>query len=68
MVPPQVPDTVKNGITEKRRVSHRFVFGVAELFEVAGGTVGFARVANAAAMPDELVRELNPPVLRDDGH
>ena len=43
-----------------------FVFGVAELLEVAAVAFGFAGVADLAAVMDELVGEVDPAVLRDD--
>ncbi len=45
-----------------------FVGGVAELFEGALGALGFAGVADGAAVVDQLVGELNPAVVRDDLH
>ena len=45
-----------------------FVFGVAELLEVAAVALGLAGVADLAAMVDELVREGDPTILRDDLH
>ena len=54
--------------TDREAALVSFVLGVAELFEIAGGAVGFAGEADAAAVPDELVGEDDPFVLRDDGH
>ena len=45
-----------------------FVFGVAELLEVAAVAFGFAGDADLAAVMDELVGEVDPAVLRDDLH
>jgi len=41
----------------------RFVFGVAQRLHVAFGAFWFARDANAAAVPDNLMRELDPFIL-----
>lgn len=45
-----------------------FVFRVAELFEVAAVAFWFAGDAHLAAMVNELVREGDPVVLRDNLH
>ena len=45
-----------------------FVFGVAELFEVAAVAFGFAGGADLSAVMDELVGEGDPAVLRNDPH
>ncbi len=42
------------------------VAGVAEGFEGAVGAAGFAGQADLAAVVDELMRELDPAVLRED--
>ena len=48
--------------------SNGFVFGVAEMLEVAVDAFGFAGDADASAVPDELVGEDDPFVLWDHGH
>lgn len=54
----------------KRRIHHlhRFVFGVAQLIKVALAALRLAGYADAAAVPDKLVGELNPLFFGDDGH
>jgi hypothetical protein len=47
---------------------NRLVFRLADSFQVADGTFRLAGNADATAVPDELVGELNPFVLRDDFH
>ena len=46
----------------------RLVFRVADLLEVTAVAFGFAGLADLAAMMDELMREGNPAVLRNDLH
>lgn len=45
-----------------------FVFGSAKLLQIAPVALGLARLANLAAMMDDLVREINPAALREDSH
>src|ERR1700675_4515371 len=44
------------------------VLGIAERLEIALEALWVARGANSAAVPDELVREQNPPALWNDLH
>ena len=44
------------------------VDAIADFFQFAVGAVGFAGVAAATAVPDELMRELDPFFLWDGGH
>ena len=41
---------------------------MAELLEVAAVALGFARVADLASVVDELVREGDPAILRENLH
>src|ERR1700733_13445583 len=51
-----------------RRELDDFIFGVADSFEVAFHATRLARLADPAAMPDELMREGDPFVFGDDAH
>jgi hypothetical protein len=48
--------------------SVRLVLGIAERLEIALEALWVARGTNSAAVPDELVREQNPPALWNDLH
>src|SRR5712692_4595743 len=48
--------------------SNRFVFGVADLFQLAHHAFGLARLADSPPVPDQLMRKLDPPVFRDHLH
>ena len=52
-------------MARKAKLSDCLVLGVAEMFEVAFDAFRFARLANPAPMPDQLVGKQNPFVLRD---
>ena len=45
-----------------------FVGGVADIFQRAVDAFWFAGDAEFAAVPDDLVREENPLLARDDAH
>ena len=45
-----------------------FVFGSAKLLQIAPVALGLARLADLAAVMDDLVREINPAALRKDSH
>src|ERR1700751_1006111 len=51
-----------------RVVSDGLIFRMAKRLEIAIDTSWAASYAYAAAMPDQLVRELDPPVLRQNLH
>src|SRR6516164_8140255 len=48
--------------------SNRFVFGVTQFFHIALRALRLARGADAASVPDQLVRKLDPLVLWNNGH
>ena len=61
--------TIFTSDTEDRHLeSNRLVFGIAQALEVALRALGFASGADTAAVPDQLVRENDPFIHRDDGH
>src|SRR5215475_10678062 len=45
-----------------------FVFRITDFFQITLGAVRFARKTHAPPVPDHLVRELDPLVLRDYFH
>jgi len=53
---------------QRKLLSDCFVFGVAEALEVAVDAAGFACDTHAAAVPDQLVGEENPSILRNHLH
>src|SRR5580704_12533448 len=48
--------------------SESLIFGITNRLEVAFSAFRFARLADPAAVPDQLVREQNPSVARNRGH
>ena len=53
---------------KSRGASDRFVLGVAQRFHIALNALWFARMADASAMPDQLVGKLDPLFPRNNFH